>query len=100
MPLASDLHTFDKDNIMRTPTGKGVYSLHKAGETIYISKAEGEDGVRGELLSHLYGKDSCTKQATTFSYEFHGNPVAREEELLSEYMLAHSRLPICNVRTD
>jgi hypothetical protein len=100
MTLVSDLHTFDEDNIAKTPTGKGVYSLHKAGETIYIGKAEGKDGVRGELLSHLYGENSCTKQATAYRYEFHSNPAAREEELLSEYMLAHGRLPICNVRTD
>lgn len=95
---AGNLYTFDEENIARTPAGRGVYSLHKAGETIYIGKAEGGGGIRGRLQYHLHGENPCTKQATTYRLELHRNPAAREEELLLEYKLAHGRLPLCNER--
>lgn len=97
---AGNLYTFDKENIARVPSGNGIYSLHKAGEIIYIGKAEGESSIRERLLSHLHGEDLCTKQATAYHYEICHNPSAKEDELLLEYRLAHGRLPICNVRID
>ncbi len=99
MPVSGNLYRFDEEDIARVPAGKGVYSLHKAGETIYIGKAEGGGGIRGRLQYHLHGKNPCTKQATGYRYELHRNPAAKEEELLLEYRFAHGRLPICNERT-
>ena len=98
MPVSGNLYRFDDKDIAKAPAGMGVYSLHKAGETIYIGKAEGGGGIRGRLKYHLHGKDICTKQATGYRYEYNRNPVAREEELLLEYKLAHGRLPLCNGR--
>ena len=98
MSVSGDLHTFNKENVAKTPPGMGVYSLHKADEAIYIGKAEGGDGIRGRLQYHLHGKNPCTKQATGYRYELHRNPAAKEEELLLEYKLAHGRLPLCNER--
>lgn len=98
MPVSGNLYTFNEENIAKDPAGRGVYSLHKAGETIYIGKAEGGDGIKGRLQSHLHSEDTCTKQATAYRFELHRNPTAREEELLLEYKLAHGRLPLCNER--
>ena len=96
MPVAGNLYAFNEENIAKDPAGRGVYSLHKAGETIYIGKAEGGGGIRERLQSHLHGEDPCTKQAIAYRRELHGNPAAREKELLLEYKLAHGRLPLCN----
>ncbi len=96
MSVSGNIYRFDEEDIARVPAGKGVYSLHKAGETIYIGKAEGGGGIRGRLQYHLHGKNPCTKQATGYRYELHGNPAAKEDELLLEYRFAHGRLPICN----
>jgi hypothetical protein len=98
MPVSGNLYRFDEEDIAQVPAGKGVYSLHKAGETIYIGKAEGGDGIRGRLQYHLHGQNPCTRQATSFRRELHRNPAAREEQLLLEYSLAHGRLPLCNER--
>ena len=74
MPLSGDLYRFDEKDIARAPMGMGVYSLHKAGETIYIGKAEGGGGIRGRLLYHLHGENPCTRQATSFRRELHRSP--------------------------
>ncbi len=96
MLVSGNLYRFDEEDIIKAPEAKGVYSLHKAGETIYIGKAEGGCGIRGRLQYHLHGKNPCTKQATGYRYELHRNPTAKEDELLLEYRFAHGRLPICN----
>ena len=98
MSVSGDLLTFNEEYIVKAPEGKGVYSLHKAGETIYIGKAEGGGGIKGRLQYHLHGKNPCTKQTTGYRYELHRNPAAKEEELLLEYRFAHGRLPLCNER--
>ena len=95
-----NLYTFDEEDIVIAPSSKGVYSLYKAGEVIYIGKAESEGGIRERLLSHLHGEELCTKQATAYRCEVHDSPSARERELLLEYRLAHGRLPVCNERID
>jgi hypothetical protein len=96
MPVSGNLYRFDDEDIAKAPASMGVYSLHKAGETIYIGKAEGGGGIRGRLQYHLHGKNPCTKQATGYHYEYHRNPVAREKELLLEYQFAYGKLPLCN----
>jgi hypothetical protein len=85
------------DNVSNAPVCNGVYSLHKAGETIYIGKSEGVYGIRESLKAHLSGiNGSCTKQATGYRIEMHHNPTARLEELISEFRLANGLLPVCN----
>ena len=97
MPISGDLHEFSQGNVNRAPTSKGVYSLHKAGETIYIGRAEGERGIRARLQAHLSGDEGhCTQQTTGYRYEQSRNPDEREQELLLEYRLAHGQLPFCN----
>ena len=99
MSVSGNLYRFDGEYIAKAPAGMGVYSLHKAGEAIYIGKAEGGGGIRGRLQYHLLGKNACTKQATGYRCEYNIDPVAKEKELLLEYRLAHGRLPLCNERT-
>ena len=101
MSVSGNTYSFSDRYISSAPTGKGVYSLHKGGETIYIGKAESEGGIRARLQAHMRGDEGhCTIQATTYRYELHRNPVAREEELLLEYRYAHGRLPLCNEQKD
>ena len=101
MPISGDSHSFNVLQISSTPTSKGVYSLHKGGETIYIGKAKSEGGIKEKLQSHMKGDEgTCSVQATSFRYELHKNPTAREEELLLEYRYAHGRLPLCNKHID
>ncbi len=97
MSISGDLHEFNPRNVSEAPIGKGVYSLHKAGETIYISKAEGEGGIRERLRAHMRMVERhCTKQATGYRYELNHNPTEKEEELLLEYRYAHGQFPLCN----
>ena len=97
MNISGELHEFSQRNVSEAPTGKGVYSLHKAGETIYIGKAEGEGGIRERLQAHMRMVERhCTKQATGYRYELNRNPDEKAEELLLEYRYAHGQLPLCN----
>ncbi len=97
MNISGDLHEFSQRNVSEAPTGKGAYSLHKAGETIYIGKAEGEGGIRERLQAHMSGEEGhCTQQATGYRYELIRNPAEKEEELLLEYRYSHGQLPLCN----
>ncbi|MCK5577656.1 MAG: hypothetical protein KAI14_05000 [Dehalococcoidales bacterium] len=97
MSIDSDLLAFTDDNVSNAPVCNGVYSLHKAGETIYIGKAEGVYGIRESLKAHLSGiYGPCTKQASGYRMEMHHNPSARLEELISEHRLANGLLPVCN----
>jgi len=99
MPVSGDLYTFNDWNINRSPTGKGVYSLHKGDETIYIGKGDGEDGIRARLQAHKRGDEGpCTESATAYRREVCSNPSSRETELLEEYIRINGRLPRCNKR--
>jgi hypothetical protein len=101
MPVNGDSYEFSLDSINITSSGKGVYSLHKGGETIYIGRADCIGGIRRKLQAHLSGDEGqCTQQATSYRFELKRNPVIREEELLLEYKFAHGRLPLCNKQTD
>jgi excinuclease UvrABC nuclease subunit len=97
MNISGDLHEFTQRNVSEAPIGKGVYSLHKAGEMIYIGKAEGEGGIRERLQAHMRGEEGhCTQQATGYRYELARRPTEKAEELLLEYRYAHGQLPLCN----
>ncbi len=97
MGISGDLHEFSQRNLGEAPTGKGVYSLHKAGETIYIGKAESEGGIKERLQAHMSGEEGhCTQQATGYRYELDRNPDEKAEELLLEYKYAHGQFPLCN----
>lgn len=99
MPISGDLYTFSDENIARSPTDKGVYSLQEGNETIYIGKADGENGIRERLQAHKRGDDGeCTQQATAYRREVCSNPSSRETELLEEYNVINGRLPRCNER--
>ncbi len=102
MPISRDLYTFCDDNVEIAPTYKGVYALYKKSGndyyTIYIGKAEQEDGIRGRLRWHKQGNDKCTNFAVAYRREPHSNPAAREKELLLEYRSQYGKLPECNER--
>ena len=97
MAVSGDLYTFSDENIARVTTDKGVYSLHKGDETIYIGKGAGANGIRERLEAHKRGDEgSCTQQATAYRREVCSDPTSRERELLLEYRRAHGELPRCN----
>jgi len=49
MPVHGDFFKFAFENLAFCPTYKGVFSLHDGDDTIYIGKADGADGLRGQL---------------------------------------------------
>jgi excinuclease UvrABC nuclease subunit len=100
MPITGKFYEFNDENISRSPTDNGVYALYDGNRnTIYIGKAEGEDGIRNRLQRHKRGDEgACTQDAKYYRREICDNPASREEELLIEYRLEHNRLPICNER--
>ena len=102
MPISGDLYNFSDENIYLAPTDKGVYALYKkSGDvyyTIYIGKAEQEDGISGRLIWHKQGNYECTKYAVAYRREVHDNPSSREKELLKEYQREYGELPGCNER--
>jgi excinuclease UvrABC nuclease subunit len=83
--IAGDKYPFTRQNVDRSPEGKGVYGLVKdANETIvYI----GRGNIRERLQAHFNGDNDCiTEQAPTHYYrEVCSNSIAREKELLRAY---------------
>ena len=99
MVVAGELLNFTDEYLSKAPTGKGIYSLHQNGETIYIGKADGTNGIRGRLQAHKRGDEGkCTQQATHYRHEVCNNPSTREEQELLAFQLANRRLPRCNQR--
>jgi hypothetical protein len=97
MPVSGDLYAFTEENIDKSPTDKGVYSLHQGDETTYIGKGDGENGIRERLQAHKRGDEGpCTQRATAYRREVCNDPESRERELLLEYRRAYGKLPRCN----
>jgi hypothetical protein len=80
------------------PADPGVYALWENEELIYYGRASGAViSIQFALLEHLSGRAGvCTQRATHYGWEITLDPVAREEELLSEYKAQFNRLPRCN----
>ena len=100
MPISGDSYPFTQDNVNKAPAQHGVYQLEEGSEITYIGRASG-DGVtiRSRLQSHYRGDEGpCTKAATHYQREVTNRPIAREKELLDEYVRQHGRLPACNDR--
>ena len=97
MPISGDKYSFTDENISKSPTDIGVYALYDDAETIYIGKAEGENGIRERLQAHKRGDEgSCTQNASDYRREVCSNPSSREKELMQEYYDTNGRLPRCN----
>lgn len=97
MAISGDRYSFTQENVDKSPTTAGVYALYDDGETIYIGKGDGENGIRERLQSHKRGDEgSCTQNASHYRRETCTNPRTRERELLQEYQSANGRLPRCN----
>lgn len=97
MSVLSKFYTFNDDNIALSPTDVGVYSLHESGETIYIGKGDGKNGIRARLQAHKRGDEgSCTELITAYRCEVCKYPSTRETEILEEYYQINNRLPRCN----
>ena len=97
MSVLSKFYAFNDDNIAISPTNGGVYSLHESGETIYIGKGDGENGIRERLQAHKRGDEGlCMGLTTAYRREVCSNLSMRVTELLEEYYQINNRLPRCN----
>lgn len=100
MAEIDEKYDFTTENIDKSPNQHGVYILNDGGEIIYIGRAAGEGvTIRSRLRDHKAGRDGlCTKLATQYSRERNSRPVAREKELLDNYLNRYGKLPRCNDR--
>ena len=100
MPISGDVYLFTDQDITIASTDIGVYALYDdEAITIYVGKAEQENGIRGQLQAHKRGdKGKCTQSATFYAFEVCRNPSEREEELLIEHKLVYGKLPRYNER--
>lgn len=98
MPITGDKYPFTDKNVNVAPLAHGVYTLYEGDVTIYIGRAAGEGvTIRSRLQDHKSGRDGpCTKGATYYRREETSRPVAREKELLEEFLNRYGRLPRCN----
>jgi hypothetical protein len=98
MPIAGDRFSFSRDGLAHAPEAAGVYALYASGEVIYYGVARGGlAGIRARLGDHLAGREGpATQWANEYRCEAAADPIARQNELLDEYLAAHGRLPRCN----
>ena len=98
MPFAGGRYRFTRNMVEGAPADPGVYALWENEELIYYGRASGAViSIQFALLEHLSGRAGvCTQRATHYGWEITLDPVAREEELLSEYRAQFNRLPRCN----
>lgn len=95
MPISGSFHSFTRDEIARAPEAPGVYQLDTNTELIYYGSST--VSIRGRLASHYAGNEGpCTQQATFFKTEVSYRAREREQQLLTEYVTLHGRLPRCN----
>jgi hypothetical protein len=98
MSFAGGRYRFTRSMVEGAPADPGVYALWENEELIYYGRASGNViSIQLALMDHLSGRAGvCTKHATHYGWEISLDPVAREAELLGEYMASFKRLPRCN----
>ena len=95
MPLDNWRGLFSRTGISGVPDKPGVYALYQNGKCTYYGSST--VSIRGRLQDHLSGEEGqCTQAADSFNYETTPDPVARERQLILEFVAQHRRLPRCN----
>ena len=95
MPISGDSYPFTQGNVDKAPAVPGVYALYDGLETIYIGSAQ--VSIRSRLQAHKRGDEGrCTQTATRYKREPNNSPLARERQLLTEFVQQYGRLPRCN----
>src|SRR5689334_6338499 len=97
MPINTTRFITTEGNIKaHAPDSKGVYALYTK-ELVLIYYGMSDSSIREKLLSHYRGGEGkCTSEAWYFNFELTSLPAKREKELLEEYRLKNSALPVCN----
>jgi hypothetical protein len=81
----SVIYPFTKESVQSINPGQiGVYGVFKNNTWIYIGRGD----IRQRLLDHLNGDIPCilSNQPTSWIAEVTSNDVAREKQLLSEFI--------------
>jgi len=96
MAIQSPRYPFEQSAIGSAPSQIGVYWLWDGDEIIFISHVTGNATIRSCLKEHYAGDHgTCTQKATHYGWEFDRFPVAREAELLGDFVSEHGRRPRC-----
>lgn len=96
MAIQSPRYQFEQSIIASAPKQTGVYWLWEGDEIIFIGRATGNATVRSCLRDHHAGDHgTCTQTASHYGWELDRFPVAREAELLDEFLSEHGRRPRC-----
>lgn len=98
MPIRGKKQRFVDTNISSAPDCKGVYSLTRYGETIYVGKGEGTGGIKSRLQAAKRGNTRGGRKATSFQVECCKDPSKREKQLLEQYKRECGTLPRYNDR--
>lgn len=99
MPIRGKKQRFTDNNIDKAPNKDGVYVLSRYGETTYVGKATGGDGLQGRLEAHKRGDTGRgIKSSTSFQVEKCKDAPKREKQLLEQYKKIHGKLPRYNDR--
>jgi hypothetical protein len=78
------------------PEEKGVYGLFDGDELIYLGATSGEVSIKACLLLHQVGTPAtCTRKATTYTWEITLWPRRREMEIMAWFRKETGRAPRC-----
>jgi hypothetical protein len=88
-------YKFRRIVIAGAPDEPGVYALWQGEELIYYGRAFDGATIRSRLMEHYHGK----LEVTHYSWEMSREPIAREGQLLREYLETFGRLPRLNSAT-
>lgn len=97
MPIGGDSYVWKEENINKVePTG-AIYALfNKAGECIYIGSSSNLRERFAHYWSTNFSENPCKRDTEAYKREYRDDYEKRERVLLTEYQLAHRRLPKCN----
>lgn len=99
MPIADPKYKrLTAENVERAPQKSGVFALYDHDVLVYLGLAAGQtDTLRSVLKGHVGTPGAGPTRATRYKREASGEPQARLDLLMAEFVAAHGARPRDNV---
>jgi hypothetical protein len=97
MSIANPNLPFTAALVAAAPDTSGVFALWHNGAVVYYGKAlSGAATIRSALDAHFRGRSFSAERPTRCSWEIADDPEQRYAKLMSEFEIAHQRMPRWN----